>query len=75
MHYRKHLHLAVVAHTFFPIPALKEAEAGRFLLVHGWPGKQSEFQDSQSYTEKPWLKKKKKPKKGKKKTPYPSASF
>ena len=33
------------------IPAL-EAEAGRF-LIQGQPGLQSEFQDSQGYTEKP----------------------
>jgi hypothetical protein len=31
--------------------------------VRGQPGLQSEFQDSQGYTEKPWLKKKKKKKK------------
>jgi hypothetical protein len=33
------------------------------LWVRGQPGLQSEFQDSQSYTEKPCLKKKKKKKK------------
>jgi hypothetical protein len=37
-------------------PSTWEAEAGRF-LVQGQPGLQSEFQDSQSYTEKPCLEK------------------
>ena len=37
----------------------QEAEAGGFLhSVQGNPGLQSEIQDSQSYTEKPCLKKK-----------------
>ena len=36
----------------------QEAEAGGFLhSVKGNPGLQSELQDSQSYTEKPYLKK------------------
>ena len=38
------------------IPALWEAEAGGF---RGQPGLQSEFQDSQGYTEKPYLEKQK----------------
>jgi hypothetical protein len=42
----------VVAHTFNP--STWEAEAGKF---PGQPGLQSEFQDSQGYTEKPCLKK------------------
>jgi hypothetical protein len=45
-----------VAHAFSP--STREAEAGRFQ-----PGLQSEFQDSQGYTEKPCLEKKKKKKK------------
>ena len=51
----------------------QEAEAGGFLhSVQGNPGLQSELQDSQSYTEKPCLKKtnkQKKPKKQKTKKP------
>ena len=36
----------------------QEAEAGEFLhSVQGNPGLQSDLQDSQSYTEKPYLKK------------------
>jgi hypothetical protein len=35
----------------------QEAEAGGFLSSPGQPGLQSEFQDSQGYTEKPCLKK------------------
>jgi hypothetical protein len=46
---------AVVAHPFNP--STFEAEAGGFLI--GQPGLQSEFQDSQGYTEKPCLKEKK----------------
>jgi hypothetical protein len=42
----------VVAHTFNP--STWEAEAGGF---QGQPGLQSEFQDSQGYTEKPCLEK------------------
>ena len=41
-------------------PSIWEAEAGGFLSSR--PGLQSEFQDSQSYTEKPCLKKKTKTK-------------
>jgi hypothetical protein len=44
---------AVVAHTFNP--STWEAEAGGFLSFQGQPGLQSEFQDSQGYTEKPCL--------------------
>jgi hypothetical protein len=48
--------LGVVAHTFNP--STWEAEAGDF-WVQGQPGLQSEFQDSQGYTEKPYLEKQK----------------
>jgi hypothetical protein len=41
-----------VAHAFNP--SIWEAEASNF-WVRGQPGLQSEFQDSQSYTEKPCL--------------------
>jgi hypothetical protein len=44
----------VVAHAFNP--STREAEAGRFLSL-SQPGLQSEFQDSQGYTEKPCLEK------------------
>ena len=45
----------MVAHAFNP--RIWEAEAGGFLnSVRGKPHLQSEFQDSQSYTEKPCLK-------------------
>ena len=44
----------VVTHAFNP--STWEAKAGRFLSL-GKPGLQSEFQDSQGYTEKPCLKK------------------
>jgi hypothetical protein len=55
----------VVAHAFNP--STPEAEAGGFLSsVRGQPGLQSEFQDSQSYTEKPCLKKQKQKQKQKK---------
>ena len=49
-----------MAHTFYP--STWEAEAGRF-WVRGQPGLQSEFQDSQGYTEKLCLKKQNKTKK------------
>ena len=45
----------VVAHAFNP--STWEAEAGGLLSL-GQPGLQSEFQDSQGYTEKPCLQKK-----------------
>jgi hypothetical protein len=38
-------------------PSTQEAEAGRFLSSRLAPGLQSEFQDSQSYIEKPCLEK------------------
>jgi hypothetical protein len=44
------------------IPAFGRQEAGRSLWVRGQPDLQSEFQDSQGYTEKPCLRKKKKAK-------------
>ena len=44
----------MVVHAFSP--STWEAEAGR---VRGQPGLQSEFQDSQGYTEKPCLEKQK----------------
>jgi hypothetical protein len=47
----------VVAHAFNP--STWEAEAGGFLSSRP-PGLQSEFQDSQDYTEKPCLEKPKK---------------
>jgi hypothetical protein len=37
-------------------PSTREAEAGGFLWVRSQPGLQSEYQDSQGYTEKPCLK-------------------
>jgi hypothetical protein len=49
----------VVAHPFNP--STWEAEAD--FWVQGQPGLQSEFQDSQGYTEKPCLEKPKKKKK------------
>jgi hypothetical protein len=56
----------MVAHAFNP--STREAEAGGFLSpVRGQPGLQSEFQDSQSYTEKPCLKPPYPPKEKKKK--------
>jgi hypothetical protein len=48
---------AVVAHAFHL--STWEEEAGGF-LSRGHPSLQSEFQDSQGYTEKPCLEKKKK---------------
>jgi hypothetical protein len=47
------------------IPALRRQRQAYF-LVWGQPGLQSELQDSQGYTEKPSLKKKKKKKTEKK---------
>jgi hypothetical protein len=52
----------VVVHAFNP--SIWEAEAGGF-LSSSQPGLQSEFQDSQGYTEKPCLEKPKKKKKKK----------
>jgi hypothetical protein len=49
----------VVEHAFNP--STWEAETGRF-LSSSQPGLQSEFQDSQGYTEKPCLKKQNKTK-------------
>jgi hypothetical protein len=47
----------VVAHAFNPnIPALGRQRQADF-WVRGQPGLQSEFQDSQGYTEKPCLEK------------------
>jgi hypothetical protein len=51
---------AVVVHAFNP--RTWEAEAGGF-LISGQPDLQSEFQDTQDYTEKPCLKKQKKKRK------------
>jgi hypothetical protein len=50
------------------IPALGRQRQANF-WVRGQPGLQSEFQDTQSYTEKPCLKKTKKPKNKKQKNP------
>ena len=47
----------MVAHTFNP--STQEVEAGRSLWVQGQPGLQSELQDSQDYTVKPYLEKQK----------------
>ena len=55
---KKQKQVAVVVHVFNP--STGEAEAGRFLWVWDQPGLQSKFQDSQGYTEKPYLFKKKK---------------
>ena len=49
--------LGVVAHPFNP--STLEEKAGRSLCVQGQPGLQSEFKNSQKYTEKPCLKKQK----------------
>ena len=60
------LRLTVVAHAFNP--STREAEE-----VRGQPSLQSEFQDSQSYIEKPCFekpKKKKKKKKRKRERPF-----
>jgi hypothetical protein len=43
----------MVVHAFNP--STWEAETGRYLSSRGQPGLQSEFQDSQDYTEKPCL--------------------
>jgi hypothetical protein len=56
----------VVAHAFNP--STREAEAGGFLSSR--PAVQSEFQDSQGYTEKPCLKKPKKEKEKKRKKTF-----
>jgi hypothetical protein len=56
----------VVAHAFNP--STWEAEAGGFLSLRP-DGLQSEFQDSQGYTEKPCLKNKKQNKTKNKKNP------
>ena len=40
-------------------PSTQEAEAGRSLQIPGLAGLQTEFQDSQGYTEKPCPEKKK----------------
>jgi hypothetical protein len=53
----------VVAHAFNP--STQEAEAGGS-LNQGQPGLQSEFQDSQGYTENLCLREKKERKKGRK---------
>jgi hypothetical protein len=53
----------MVVHAFNP--STREAEAGGF-LSRGQSGLQSEFQDSQGYTEKPCLKKPKKEKRKRK---------
>ena len=45
----------IVLHTFNP--STGEVEAGGSLWLWGQPGLQSEFQDSQGYTEKSCLKK------------------
>ena len=47
--------MLLVAYAFSP--STQEAEADEPLWVRGHPGLQSEFQDSQSYAEKPCLKK------------------
>jgi hypothetical protein len=54
-----HFCWSVVAHFFSP--GFREAEVVGSLWVWGQNGLQSEFQDSQDYTEKPCLKKKKMP--------------
>ena len=43
----------VMMHTLSP--STQEAEADRSLWIRGQPGVQSEFQDSQNYTEEPYL--------------------
>jgi hypothetical protein len=57
-----------VAHTFNPIT--QEADVGKSLRVQGQPDLQSKFQDSHSYTERPYLKKKKRKRKRKKDQTY-----
>ena len=47
---KKQISRAVVAHAFNP--STQEAEASGSLYVQVQPGLQSEFQDSQGYTEK-----------------------
>jgi FKBP-type peptidyl-prolyl cis-trans isomerase len=55
---------AVVVHTFNPSTWEAEAEAGEFLISR--PAWSTEFQDSQGYKDKPFIKKKKNKKKNKK---------
>jgi hypothetical protein len=47
----------VVVHTFNP--STGKAEAGGSLRIQGQPDLQTEFQDSQGYKLRPWLKNKK----------------
>jgi hypothetical protein len=49
-------------------PSTQEAEAGRSLRVQGQPGLQIKFQDSQVYTEIPYLKTNKQTNKSKPRT-------
>jgi hypothetical protein len=62
----------MVVHTFNP--STWEAEAGDF-WVRGQPRLQSEFQDSQGYTEKPCLEKQNKTKQNKTKQNKNSATL
>ena len=50
----------MVAYTFNP--STRETEAGGALWVWGQPGLQSDFQDNQGYTKKPFLEKQNKQK-------------
>jgi hypothetical protein len=45
-----------MVHTFKFNCSTQKAEAGQSLWLWGHAGRQSEFQDSQGYTEKPCLK-------------------
>ena len=49
--------MGMVVHDFSP--SSWEVETSRSLWAEGQPGLQNEFQDNQSYTEKPSLKKQK----------------